>query len=96
VDEVATVSVRTEAILKKTSTDLRLVFAVGLIVLLQFLQAVRKLASPFIGTVALLHEFFAQLRFIFMRGCGEAFAWRFFGGEGVADSFGWLEEGRDL
>ena len=95
-DEVATVSVRTKAILKKTATHLGLVFAVGLMVLLQFLQAVRKLASPFIGTVALLHEFFAQLRFLFMGRCGEAFAWGFLCGEGVAVSFGWLEEGRDL
>lgn len=95
-DEIASISVRTKTILQKTSTDLGLVFAVGLVVLLQLLQAVRELASPFVRTVALLHELFAQLRFLFVRGCGQSLAGRFLGGERVAENFGGLEERRDL
>jgi hypothetical protein len=96
VDEVASISVRTKPILQKTATDLSLVLAVCLVVLLQLLQAVRELASLFVGTVTLLDELFAQLRFLFMRGCGESLARRFLGGERVAESFCGLEERRDL
>ena len=65
-DEVAAISVWTKSLLYETSTDLSLVFTVGLMVLFEFLEAVCELAALLIRTVALLHKFFAELRFFLM------------------------------
>jgi uncharacterized membrane protein len=61
VDEVASVSVGTKTVLEKASANLGLVFAVGLVVLLEFLQSVCELASLFVGAVSLFDELFAEL-----------------------------------
>lgn len=65
-DEVAAVSVWTKSLLNETSTNLGLVLTVSLVVLFELLQAVCELAAFLIGTIALLYEFFAELRLLFM------------------------------
>lgn len=67
-DEVATVAVRAEAVLEESAASFCLVLGVCLLVLLEFVESMRELALFLVGTVAVLHELFAELRFFLMDG----------------------------
>ena len=62
VDEVATVPIDAEEVVFKTSTFLCFVFRVVLVVFPQLGQSVCEFAPLLVGTVTILHEFFAKLR----------------------------------
>lgn len=62
-DKVATISINAKMIVFKTATLLCLVLRVIVVVLSQLYQSMSKLASLFVGTVAIFHKLFAQLGF---------------------------------
>lgn len=89
--KVAAISEQAASLLQEGPTRFGLVFAVLLLVLLEFMQPVRKLAPLLVGTAAVLDESLAELRFLL--GGRKGTAGRLFGGEGVRVGLG-EEEGR--
>lgn len=67
VDEVAAFSVHADQFSGETSTFLRFVFGVDLVVFAEFLRSVGELALPAVGAATVLHEFLAELRFDLVR-----------------------------
>ena len=61
-------------------------------VFFEFMQPVSEFTLLFIGTVAVLDIFFAELRFLFMSEIARLhLAWRFLSGKRVASVFGKLK-----
>lgn len=60
-DEVASIPVDAEVMIFKASAFLGLILGVILVVLSELIEAMGKLASFFIGTVAIIHVLLAEL-----------------------------------
>lgn len=91
--EVAAVAVWAESFLQEASASLGLVLAVGLVILLQFMQTMGELAALLVGTVAYLHKLLAELRFLLVgRWSDEVFTRRLLCGEGVTTETARLKE----
>lgn len=87
-DKVAAVAEGTIALFQKDEACLGLVFAVRLLVLLELLESVGKLALLFVRTIPVFDEAFAQLRFHFVVAALLAHAWGLLCGDGMAHLFG--------
>jgi len=75
-NKVTSVSVDTEVVVFKTSAFLRFVLGVVFIVFSELIEAVGELASFVVRTVAIIHEFFAELGLLLVRfGFGQALPW---------------------
>jgi preprotein translocase subunit SecG len=61
VDKIAAIAEGTEALLKKTSAIFCFIFAVLLLILLQFMQPMGKLTSILIGAASVLDKLLAEL-----------------------------------
>jgi hypothetical protein len=61
VDEVAPISINAEPLLEKSSAHFGFVFAIGLMVLFEFMEAVGELASLLVRAIPILDELLAEL-----------------------------------
>jgi hypothetical protein len=87
-NKVAAITERAITFFQKDKACLGFVFAVCLLVLLEFLEAVGELALLLIRTISVFDEAFAQLRFYFVIAALLAHAWGLLCGDGMAHLFG--------